>query len=607
MNETQDSKQVLPDMPSRRFGSLRWRIFVWVFIVGLGSLLIMAYQGYHCATQAVVASQEKFLRSVALSYRDRVRAWLSEMKADLKLVAASDCARGNCASSTDSGGKNLLDHYCDTLEALREGNPAYENLTIYSPNWDPLIQMAGMRNRNEEKLTADFKSELSKEKGLVVGSFYLHDDGKVGVHVGYTVSDVDDGGYVVAGLGLSLAIDAIFSSTDRVAKTEKVYLLSSDGRYLSAPRDSGSLRGQKCLIPSELISSVSSAILEYKDHRGITVLGTSAMISDLGWTVVAEIDSQEAFAWLRVLKFRAVTTGAVTLIIVLILGLKSAGMLSKPLRELAAVSRKVSAGRREERLGSLDGAEAREVGVAFNTMLDDLAAYHQKLTRTASLAAIGELSSSIVHEMRNPLSSIKLNLQALHRRVADDAAFSELGDIAWSQVLRLENMFSDLLSYGKPIELVLEEGKFGDMIEHVLESVSGTVKEREVSISVEDDLGDLSIVADWEQMLRAVTNLVENAVQASDPGGKVIISAGVVPENPGRAVIAVCDNGPGIPPAHKDMLFQPFFSTREGGTGLGLANVKKIVEYHGGTVSAENRPDGGAAFTILLPLGGPSS
>ncbi len=108
-------------------------------------------------------------------------------------------------------------------------------------------------------------------------------------------------------------------------------------------------------------------------------------------------------------------------------------------------------------------------------------------------------------------------------------------------------------------------------------------------------------------MLRAVTNLVKNAAQASDPGGKVIISAGVVPEDPGRVVIAVRDDGSGIQPSHKDMLFQPFFSTREDGTGLGLANVKKILEYHGGTVSVENRPDGGAAFTMLLPLEGTSS
>jgi signal transduction histidine kinase len=126
-----------------------------------------------------------------------------------------------------------------------------------------------------------------------------------------------------------------------------------------------------------------------------------------------------------------------------------------------------------------------------------------------------------------------------------------------------------------------------------------------VSIEVEDELGDESLVVDSEQVGRALTNLVTNAVEAAgDAGAKdagtVTISGRLAPDEEGMFSIVVTDSGPGIPEALLPKLFQPFVTTRDEGTGLGLANVKKIAEYHGGAVTAENR-ERGAAFTLTLP------
>jgi signal transduction histidine kinase len=104
-------------------------------------------------------------------------------------------------------------------------------------------------------------------------------------------------------------------------------------------------------------------------------------------------------------------------------------------------------------------------------------------------------------------------------------------------------------------------------------------------------------------MYRALTNLLTNAIQAVSVNGSVVVRGRNHPEKPEQVLIEVLDNGPGLSAQVQDKVFKPFFTTKRSGTGLGLANVKKIVELHSGAVSAYNRPEGGAAFAIQLPKG----
>ncbi|HLA39493.1 MAG TPA: ATP-binding protein, partial [Candidatus Glassbacteria bacterium] len=108
---------------------------------------------------------------------------------------------------------------------------------------------------------------------------------------------------------------------------------------------------------------------------------------------------------------------------------------------------------------------------------------------------------------------------------------------------------------------------------------------------------------DSEQLFRALLNLAINAVEAAGAGGKVTISAGITENEGGGLEIKVMDSGPGIAAADLDKVFQPFFTSKKNGTGLGLSNVKKIAEAHGGSISAGNGKNGGAVFTLRLPGG----
>lgn len=564
-------------------------------LAALGPLLIMAYQGYHCARQAIVESQERHLTSVLESRKIMLEAWLNKVKTDLSFLSLTPCTGKMCAIPVNSTGQPNPEACCKHLDSVKKGSSYYKTIVSYDSDWKRYHQASGPDIRS--LLSADFKSRMSTAKGLVVTHAHMGEN----ILIGRPVSDRKKSkvAYIVASLDLFQALAPILSSRTGLGKTGKIYLLFSDGHYLSSPSDFPEMLNQKNYLPDGILSYASPKVFEYKDYRGVKVLGVADTIDELNWTVVAEVDYDEAFEWLGTLRYRAFFTGAITLFVVLIISINIAKKLSEPLKKLAAVSRKIGLGYTKERLERLDGAEAGEVGDAFNKMLDKLEASQRKLMQAASLAAVGELSSSIVHEMRNPLSSVKINLQALRKKVEGDHVHSELADIASAQVARLERMLSDLLSYGKPLELNPVGILFESLAKEIIEMVRSEAEEKKVSIETIDKLGQRNIIADPEQIRRALTNLVANAVEASPRGGKVTVGIKVIENN--ETMIAVSDNGRGISESQKERLFKPFFTTREGGTGLGLANVKKIVEYHGWRITADNRPEGGAVFTIFLP------
>jgi signal transduction histidine kinase len=540
------------------------------------------------------------------SRKARVEAWLDEVEGDLKLLAAGFCAKSGCEELRGPVPAQLGDAQA-LLKNVLEHHPAYETIALYTTEWKRLAQTARGEGSAEYAVPKEFKTVLKPGKRLVMASPYpLGEDG-VGIHAGYPVFGRDEVkvGYIVASLNVSRALDPILRARAGLGETGKAYLLSLNGDYVSGPPELSNLVARGSSLDSEGLSPGSSTIGEHVDFRGVKVIGARALIPDLNWAMAVEIDQEEAFAWLGILRIRASVTGAVTLVLVLLLAWKGSDRLSRPWRDLAAVSRRIAEGHHEERLGALPGAEAQDVGTAFNKMLDELAASYRRLSHAASLASVGELSSSVVHEMRNPLSSIKMNLRALREKVQGDAAYRELADIASNQVERLEHMLSDLLGYGKPLHLELTGVRFGDVARDVVDVMRPEAEKRAVSIRVQDHLEDTELKTDREQMRRALTNLVANAVQAAKLNGTVLVTGRIDAQAPERVAISVSDDGPGLSEAQMDKLFQPFFTTRDGGIGLGLANVKKIVDYHGGTVSAENRPEGGAVFTIYLPLKGP--
>jgi PAS domain S-box-containing protein len=228
----------------------------------------------------------------------------------------------------------------------------------------------------------------------------------------------------------------------------------------------------------------------------------------------------------------------------------------------------------------------------------------QALAKIAALASIGELTSSIAHEMRNPLSSIKMNTKAIQQKMGEtNDAFAELGEITIQQSLRLENMLNDLLNYGKPLKLTISATTVRELIDATLSSVNQEKTNKGMVVEITNEIGERVLHLDKELFTRALSNLVLNAIQWSPPESKVhvLIYLSKPSHQSEQIIFKVKDSGQGINKEKSHRIFQPFFTTRQDGTGLGLANVRKIVDYHGGRVTAKNSNSGGAVFTIMIP------
>jgi two-component system, NtrC family, sensor histidine kinase HydH len=221
------------------------------------------------------------------------------------------------------------------------------------------------------------------------------------------------------------------------------------------------------------------------------------------------------------------------------------------------------------------------------------------LIRTEQLAAIGQLATSIAHEVRNPLTGIKLLVGAAIQRVAPRPLAMEDLEFIHAEIRRLEKKVQALLDFARPSEPIRERSDLRDQIGQALHLVETRVRQIGVRPEIELPDGPVWAEVDRDQITGVLVNLFLNALDAMPHGGVLRVSLGREADE--RIRLTVADTGGGIVPAVEGRLFAPFASTKKTGTGLGLSISRRIVTDHGGTLTGNNRPEGGACFTILLP------
>jgi signal transduction histidine kinase len=223
----------------------------------------------------------------------------------------------------------------------------------------------------------------------------------------------------------------------------------------------------------------------------------------------------------------------------------------------------------------------------------------QRLGHKHRLEAIGEVTTGVAHELRNPLFGISSAAQLLRFRVREDPVVEKNVGRILREVERLNSMVTSLLEYGRPGPITLAPGDPDAVWDEVLENQRGLLESRAVLLE-RLRAPSASCAIDSQQLSQVFTNLLVNATDAAPEGSDLTLTSSVLAN--GQWQCRLHNGGPPIPPDILPRVFEVFFSTKPGGSGIGLALCKRIVEEHGGSVSLESAPEIGTSATVLLPL-----
>ncbi|NOX34821.1 MAG: GHKL domain-containing protein [Deltaproteobacteria bacterium] len=226
------------------------------------------------------------------------------------------------------------------------------------------------------------------------------------------------------------------------------------------------------------------------------------------------------------------------------------------------------------------------------------------LQESERMAYIGHITASLSHEIRNPLSAVKMNLQILSGNQKITGNDKRRVDISVSEVIRLEQILNQLLDFAKPLQLNINSCNIWHILNSYIELLEIKFKEKNlvVETNIEDELPPLT--ADGDKLGQAFINILLNAIESSDPFGKISVTfKKIIKQKQEYAAVLIDDEGSGFDEKDKKEIFKPFFTTKTKGVGLGLANVKRIIKAHNGFVKAKKKKHKGASFLIMIPIG----
>lgn len=248
----------------------------------------------------------------------------------------------------------------------------------------------------------------------------------------------------------------------------------------------------------------------------------------------------------------------------------------------------------------------REEATKYQLAAEELAAANRNLKeaearvrRSERLAALGQLTAGLAHELRNPMGTMKTSAELLSRSVEKENEIArEMAGYIREEVDRTNSLITRFLDFARPQSLKTQQDDLAAMLDHVIERFS---RENRWSVSVYKNYSpDIPPVAfDAELIERVILNLITNAAQASPPGGVITVKTRLAGE---MAEIAVIDRGSGIDAKNLESIFNPFFTTKADGVGLGLAICSKIIDEHGGQITVESAPGEGSVFHVFLPV-----
>jgi hypothetical protein len=298
----------------------------------------------------------------------------------------------------------------------------------------------------------------------------------------------------------------------------------------------------------------------------------------------------------------------------MLLSLVLASAVSRPVQALTDAAGRVAAGDLSARVRAAGSDELGALARTFNEMVERLGesrALEERLRVAERTTAMGRFASALAHEIRNPLNSISLAIDHLRNRLAPGdeprtSEFKALMATLKSEVTRLNRLVGDFLSSGQPARLDPRPCDVGAVVRETATLVEHKARDQGIALEV-DVAGGLPLTAaDPELLKTCLLNLVLNAFEAMPGGGRLSLAARLERGEDAAAIaLVVSDTGVGMPRESAASAFEPYFSTKEAGVGLGLSLVRRIVEGHGGRIALDSTPGQGTTVRVFLPVRAP--
>ncbi len=286
--------------------------------------------------------------------------------------------------------------------------------------------------------------------------------------------------------------------------------------------------------------------------------------------------------------------------------------ITRPIKDLADGTVRIARGEFSHRIAIDSRDEIGRLARDFNDMSDKLRQTleaieeaNRRLVQSEKLAQIGRMAATIAHEIRNPLTSVKLNIQKVRSSQHLDDIEQEHMTLSEEGIAQIERFIKELLNFTRVSEL--QKARFGieQILDESLKLLKDVLAAKSIAVERRYAPGLPEILVDGDRLRQVFANILRNSLEALGEGGRIVLTTGLTETEAGRRLrVRLSDNGPGISEKDWDNIFEPFFTTKPQGFGLGLANARKIIEQHRGTIRAVRKRGPGAAFEIDLPCEG---
>ncbi|HEX8979120.1 MAG TPA: ATP-binding protein [Parasulfuritortus sp.] len=382
----------------------------------------------------------------------------------------------------------------------------------------------------------------------------------------------------------------LLDTGDRVIAASGPLAVTLDRQTFRLPRDAWATDRPRIKIRSGEIAGAGDLLVGAAASPGYQGF------SGFGWHMLVVEPTRVAFAPVWRLAWVILAGLLFSLAVAGWLSIRFSRRLASPIAGLTEFARNFRRGQSREPPAIETGiSEVGELNRAFGEMVEALDRSREQLVRAGKLAVVGEMAAIMAHEVRTPLGILKSSAQMLERRPDLSPQDRELTGFIVSETDRLNRLVTTLLECAAPRLPQFQPHDLHDIVRHVLALVGGKAEKKNIAIETDLAAQQSILDCDREQMIQVFLNLVINAIQHVPDGGRIrIVSA----DAGGGIELRVEDDGAGILAAERERVFDPFFTRREGGIGLGLTIVQQIVQAHGGEIAVTESALGGAAFEI---------